>query len=231
MVARSASLMPGKIRRGHRPPPLAEQARGKLEEMIVTLRLAPGSMWSEGELAELTGFGRTPVHEALKRLEAHHLVRVIQRHGIQITEINVDQQLMLLETRRELERLVATRAARRRKPADVPKFLELAAALRLAGKQGKIVAFMRLHAQSEALAVEATRNNFVATAIAPCHAMSRRFYFQHHRRARDLQQACGYHADVMQAIADGDEVRAAQAADAVLDYVERFTKATLTDRL
>ncbi len=212
-----------------RRPALAAQALERLEEMIVTHQLAPGSMWSEGALAGLTGFGRTPVREALKRLESRHLVRIVQRHGVQITEINVERQLLLLETRRELERLVATRAARRRTTAQASQFSECARALREAGDKGDVLAFFRAHVQAEALALQATRNPFLATAIAPCHAMSRRFYYLHHRTARDLKLACDHHADVMEAIAGGDEIRAAAAADAVLDYVEGFTRATLSD--
>lgn len=211
-------------------PGLAAQALERLEEMIVTHELAPGSMWSEGALATLTGFGRTPVREALKRLESRHLVRIVQRHGVQITEINVEQQLLLLETRRELERLVASRAARRRSQAEAVLFDDCARALRDAGVKGDVRAFFRAHAQSEGLALRATRNPFLATAIAPCHAMSRRFYFLHHRTAKDLKLACDHHADVMEAIARGDEAEAAAAADAVLDYVEGFTRATLSER-
>jgi DNA-binding GntR family transcriptional regulator len=209
-------------------PGLAAQALERLEEMIVTLELTPGSLWSEGALAGLTGFGRTPVREALKRLEGRHLVRIVQRHGVQITEINVEQQLLLLETRRELERLVASRAARRRTAAEAGQFADCARLLRQAGEQGDVLAFFRTHVRAEALALQATRNRFLATAIAPCHAMSRRFYYLHHRTAGDLRLACDHHADVMDGIARGDEQRAAAAADAVLDYVEGFTRATLS---
>jgi DNA-binding GntR family transcriptional regulator len=213
-----------------RRPGLATQALERLEEMIVTHRLAPGSMWSEGALATLTGFGRTPVREALKRLESCHLVRIVQRHGVQITEINVERQLLLLETRRVLERLVAARAARRRTAAEAVQFEQCARALREAGDRGDVLAFFRAHVHAEGLAVQATRNPFVATAIAPCHAMSRRFYYLHHRTAKDLKLACDHHADVMDAIARGDEQQAAAAADAVLDYVEGFTRATLSEK-
>jgi DNA-binding GntR family transcriptional regulator len=209
-------------------PGLAAQALERLEEMIVTLQLAPGSLWSEGALASLTGFGRTPVREALKRLETSHLVRIVQRHGVQITEINVEQQLLLLETRRELERLVATRAARRRRPSEAERFSECAVTLREAGSRGDVLAFFRAHVEAEALALQATRNPFLLTAISPCHAMSRRFYYLHYRAAKDLTLACNHHADVMDAIASGDEARSARAADAVLDYVEGFTRGTLT---
>jgi len=212
-----------------RRPGLAAQALDRLEEMIVTLQLAPGSLWSEGALASLTGFGRTPVREALKRLESRHLVRIVQRHGVQITEINVEQQLLLLETRRELERLVASRAARRRSTEETHRFTECARTLRDAGARGDVLAFFRAHVEAEALALEATRNPFLCTAISPCHAMSRRFYYLHYRTAKDLKLACNHHADVMEAIAAGDERRAAGAADAVLEYVEGFTRATLTE--
>lgn len=213
-----------------RRPGLAEQAYERLEDMIVTHELAPGSLWSEGALATVTGFGRTPVREALKRLESSHLVRIVQRHGVRITEINVDQQLLLLETRRELERLVAARAARRRNDAEAVQFRDYAQALRRAGRDGDIREFFRVHVLVETLALRASRNPFAATAIAPCHAMSRRFYFLHHRTAKDLRLACDHHADVMDAIADGDEAAAATAADAVLDYVEGFTRAILSER-
>ena len=42
-------------------PGLAEQARARLEEMVVTLDLPPGSVWSELQLSEMLGIGRTPV--------------------------------------------------------------------------------------------------------------------------------------------------------------------------
>jgi DNA-binding GntR family transcriptional regulator len=50
------------------------------------------------------------VREALKRLEIEHLVEIIPRNGARITEIDVMQQLLMLEMRRELERLIATSA-------------------------------------------------------------------------------------------------------------------------
>lgn len=229
IIARPAESTATAAAPAPRRPGLATQALQRLEEMIVTLELEPGSMWSEGALATHTGFGRTPVREALKQLEARHLVRIVQRHGVQITEINVEQQLLLLETRRELERLLASRAARRRNAAEAARLAECAAALRAAGDRGDVLAFFRTHALAEALAVQASRNPFLATAIAPCRAMSRRFYFLHHRTANDLKLACDHHADVMEAVARGDEQTAMAAADAVLDYVEGFTRATLTE--
>ncbi|MFN9771633.1 MAG: GntR family transcriptional regulator [Burkholderiales bacterium] len=210
-------------------PGLAERARVRLAEMIVTLQLEPGSLCTAPELAERIGFGRTPVREALKRLEQEHLVRIVERHGVRITEINADEQLRMLETRRALERIVAGRAARLRTDAEAARFGAFARSLRAIGRSGEVIEFVRLHPDASRLAMAAARNRFAASALEPLHAMSRRFYVYHHRKARDLQRACEHHARVMRAIADADEAGAVRASDEVLDYVEAFTRATLAE--
>src|SRR6478609_2474100 len=93
-----------------RPDRLADIAHSKLEELIVTLELPPGSLWSEVSLSERIGIGRTPVREAVQRLAWERLVTIIRRHGIKISEIDVHEQMLVVEMRREVERLVATRA-------------------------------------------------------------------------------------------------------------------------
>ena len=79
----------------------------------MTLKLSPGAIVSEKALAERIGIGRTPIREALQRLTRERLVTILPRRGIMVSEINVKSQLRLLEVRRELERLISKRAARR----------------------------------------------------------------------------------------------------------------------
>ena len=90
---------------------LADRAYNQLEELVVTLRLEPGAVLSEGVLASELGFGRTPIREALQRLAREGLVVILPRKGILVSEINPRKQLLVLEVRRELERLMARRAA------------------------------------------------------------------------------------------------------------------------
>ena len=65
-----------------RPDRLADIAHSKLEELIVTLELAPGSLWSEAMLSDRIGIGRTPVREAVQRLAWEQLLTIIRRHGV-----------------------------------------------------------------------------------------------------------------------------------------------------
>ncbi|HKX38598.1 MAG TPA: GntR family transcriptional regulator, partial [Burkholderiales bacterium] len=84
---------------------LTDQAYTALEELIVTLQLAPGEAVSEQMLAERLKIGRTPIREALQRLARERLVTILPRRGVMVSAIDVAAQLRLLEVRRELERL------------------------------------------------------------------------------------------------------------------------------
>ena len=95
---------------------MTEQAYRQLEEQIVTLRLKPGEFLSEYALAEGLAIGRTPIREALQRLAREGLVTILPRKGILVSETDPRKQLLVLEVRRELERLLcpARRPARQR---------------------------------------------------------------------------------------------------------------------
>ena len=207
---------------------LAEQAHQRLEELIVTLELAPGSVWSEVSLAERLSLGRTPVREAAQRLAAAHLVEVVPRHGIMITKPSIHEQLLVLETRRELERLVAQRAARRALPNEREQMRAAAAMLEAAGESGNVLAYLRGLYVANQLMGQLARNPFAAEAIAPLHALSRRFYFMQHERLNDLKMVSQLHSGVTNAIAAGDEQAAGVATDSMMDYIDSYTRASLT---
>ncbi|GIS71635.1 MAG: hypothetical protein CM1200mP10_12120 [Candidatus Neomarinimicrobiota bacterium] len=53
---------------------LAQKAFDELEEMIVNLHLKPGQIYSEKELTQILGFGRTPLREALQKMASIDLL-------------------------------------------------------------------------------------------------------------------------------------------------------------
>jgi len=207
---------------------LSDQAFSALEEMIVTLKLPPGSLWSEAMLSESLGIGRTPVREAVQRLAEYHLVLIIKRHGIRIAEVNEQEQLLVLETRRELERLIATRAARRASAEDKKTLAAMAQALLKAGKAGDVVEMLRQYFVAKTFTASCAGNRFSAQAIAPLYTLSRRFYFMHHKELNDLSEVARLHAELLRAIATGDEQAAAVACDLQIDYAAAFAKRIIT---
>ncbi len=211
------------------PSSLTDQAYRRIEELIVTLQLAPGESASEAELSARIGIGRTPIREALQRLAREKLVSILPRRGIVVSEINVGTQLRLLETRREVERLIVRRAARRGTPAMRAVFAELAQCMQEAARTNDDIAFMRLDRELNLLVIEAAENEFAAGAMTLMHGLARRFWYQHYKRVADMPLAARLHADVARAIAAGDEKRAATASDLLIDYIEDFARAAVDD--
>ncbi len=206
---------------------LTDRAYREIEELIVTLQLAPGAVLTEAVLAERLGIGRTPVREALQRLGREGLVVILPRRGILVSEINVGDQLRLLEVRRELERLMARSAADRASDAERAEFTEIAEGMRAAAETDDGIAFMRLDRALNLLVAEAARNSYASRAMGLMHGLSRRFWFQHYQEVADLPHCAQLHADLAMSIATRDRGGAAAASDRLLDYIEHFTRATL----
>lgn len=210
-----------------RPRSLTTQAYERIEAMIVQLELLPGTALSEAELSARLGIGRTPVREALQRLAREHLVQILPQRGVLVSALDIKRQLRLLETRREVERLVACCAARRATEQERQQFAELAKEFNAAAKAKDPTRFMRADKAFNDLSLRAARNEFASGAMGLMHGLSRRFWFMHHRQADDTQPIAVLHARIAQAIADGDETRAAKALDELIDHNEAFTRSTV----
>jgi len=207
---------------------LTDKAYTYLEELIVTLKLPPGSAVSEAMLSKRLGIGRTPIREALQRLARERLVTILPRRGVIVSDINVKSQLRLLEVRREVERLVARSAARRAAPAERARFTELANQFEKSARQNDDTTFMRVDRAFNELCVAAARNDFAAGAMGLMQSLSRRFWYLHYQQAADMPETAKLHADIARAIAKGDEPGAAAATDRLLDKIESFTRATVS---
>lgn len=206
------------------PESQADAAHRRLEEMIVTLQLPPGSHWSEEGLAGKIGIGRTPVREAVKRLQADYLVSILPRHGLMITEINLHEQLLVIEFRRELEVFISTRAARRIMASDRELLLAAAAEIDAAGKQGNLQRYLREVFSANKLIARSAGNPFAAKSISPLHALSRRFYCRYEADLNNLQAMGRLHAERARAVAAQDEKKALAHVNALIDQIEAYTR-------
>jgi DNA-binding GntR family transcriptional regulator len=210
-----------------RPETLTEQAYYRLEEMIVTLELAPGAVLSEQALSAGLGIGRTPIREALQRLSREGLVLVLPRKAIIVTETEPRRQLLVLEVRRELERLLARASAERATEPERRRFREIADGMEAAAEASDDIAFMRLDRELNALLAEAAHNEYAARAMRFLNGHSRRFWYLHYKEAADLPRCARLHADEARAVAKASPARAMAACDKLMDYVESFTRATV----
>lgn len=229
---KATDKMVARGRRG-RPPAgesresLTDRAYRMLEEEIVTLAIPPGTVVSEATLSHRLEIGRTPIREALWRLARERLVTIIPHRGIIVSEINIRTQLRLLELRREVERLVAERAARRASGPERAELEEIAAGMERAAEANDDIAFMRLDREFNEVTVAAAHNEFATSAMALMQGLSRRFWYLHYKEAADLPLAARLHGEVARAIARGEAEEAGRASDRLIDYIESFARATV----
>jgi len=210
------------------PESLTEQAYRVVEEQIVTLRLKPGDVLSEQMLSATYKIGRTPIREALQRLAREGLITILPRKGILVSDINPRNQLLVLEVRRELERLLSRAGAERARPRQREQLLDIARGMDQAAKTNDDIAFMRLDREFNQLMIEAAHNDYAARSMKLLQGLSRRFWYMHYRAAADLPLCARLHANQARAIAKGDAEAAARASDKLMDYVESFTRATVS---
>ena len=83
----------------------------KLKSMIFDQKLKPGSKIYQEKLAEDLGISRTPVVNALKKLEQEHLINAIPRRGFYVRHFSRDEMISIFELREVLEGLAARRAS------------------------------------------------------------------------------------------------------------------------
>lgn len=206
---------------------LTEKAYKRLEELIVTLQLAPGAVLSEAQLAKQLGIGRTPIREALQRLSREGLIVILPRRGILVSEINVTRQLKLLEVRRELERLMASCSARRASNSEKQEFRQIADGMKKTAENDDDITFMRLDRRLNQLLCQAARNEYITNSVALIQSLSRRFWYSHYKEVLDLPLCARLHASLALAISQGNPEEAKQASDDLIDYIEDFTRASL----
>src|SRR4051794_36474467 len=81
----------------------ADDAYQAIRRLIVTVGIPPGGAFTEGELVERTGIGKTPVREALLRLKAENLIIAQPRAGYRAARVTLKDVRDTCHTLRHLE--------------------------------------------------------------------------------------------------------------------------------
>ena len=90
----------------HRP--LREMVYEELKMQILTGTIIPGTRMMEVELAEEMGVSRTPIREAIRKLEKEGLVTIEPRRGAYASQISTDDMVEILEVRQNMDCLLYT---------------------------------------------------------------------------------------------------------------------------
>ena len=107
----------------HRP--LREIVYEQLKMQILRGKIVPGTRMMEVELADEMGVSRTPVREAIRKLEKEGLVTIEPRKGAYASDISLKDMVDTLEVREDLEGLAAALAAERMTDEQIQELTEI----------------------------------------------------------------------------------------------------------
>jgi DNA-binding GntR family transcriptional regulator len=206
---------------------LSDRAYYAIRELIVTLELAPGSIVSERELMDRLGVGRTPVREALQRLEGERLVEVFPRRGIFVSNVNVLDLAVLSEVRSVLEGFAARLAAQRSTAADREQTLALI------GELGRVTAsaderlLIELDQRIHRHVYRCAHNPFLEATLDGYYVLTLRIWFLALDRVTRLDDAVREHLELLEAMRDGDPARAEKAMRRHVAGFERAMRSVL----
>lgn len=105
--------------------PLRDVVFNTLRQAILKGELAPGERLMEIQLADRLGVSRTPIREAIRKLELEGLVLMIPRKGAEVAKISEKNLRDVLEVRRSLEELATELACQRMSEEEIA-MLEMA---------------------------------------------------------------------------------------------------------
>ena len=99
--------------------PLRDVVFNTLRQAILTGELKPGERLMEIHLANRLGVSRTPIREAIRKLELEGLVTMIPRRGAEVAQITEKSLKDVLEVRRALDALSVELACDRITPEEL----------------------------------------------------------------------------------------------------------------
>lgn len=189
-----------------------------LEGLIVTLKLKPGSLVTERQLIDMAGHGRTPVREAIQKLEWQGLITVRPRAGLQISAIQPEDHAQIMAVRQQLEPLAADLVARHAGDEHRARLVFCAQQMTACSINSDMEGFLSADKAFDEIMEEACPNRFLTTALAPLQTHARRLWFAGADN-RHMDGSVDQHVKVIRAIRNGDGPAAASAMTDLLHYL------------
>jgi DNA-binding GntR family transcriptional regulator len=202
---------------------LADKAYVAIRDQLIMLDIRPNDPIDDDELAKGLGVGRTPVREALKRLEGDRLVVSYPRRGTFATGMDISDLAHISDIRAQLEPLAARRAAERAPRTVQAELEELASSI----EQLDVTRVDRSELMRWDLAVHraiyrAAGNPHLEDVLIRYDNLATRIFCHFLDRLPTVDQHVGEHVELLREIAAG---HADRADDLAREHVLGFERA------
>lgn len=184
----------------------SDRAYSSIREMIMSGELAPGDALGEEALAERCGVSRTPVRDALRRLEADMLVARTDTQRSFVADWSLDDIADVFELRAMLEGHAARRAAERMDDDTLKALRSCNAELRKAimGSPPNVDSFLERNREFHALILEKAGSRKLISLLGSVIEQPVVWRTAHHYGEEELRRSCGEHDELLAAFARRD---------------------------
>ena len=188
--------------------PLRDVVVNTLRKAILRGELKPGERLMEIQLANKLGVSRTPIREAIRKLELEGLVLMIPRKGAEVAQITEKNMQDVLEVRKALEELSVQLACERITPEQVEEMKMAAEDFRKVLKSGDVTKIAEADVKFHDIIFAATNNQRLITLLNNLREQMYRFRVEYLKQKECYPQLLEEH-DKLIALISGGEVEEA----------------------
>lgn len=200
--------------------PLRDVVFNTLRQAILTGELKPGERLMEIHLADRLGVSRTPIREAIRKLELEGLVVMIPRKGAQVARITEKNLKDVLEVRRALDMLAVRLACRRMDDEYKEQLREACNEFARVVKNNNTKDITEADVRFHDIINKATGNDRLIQLVNNLAEQMYRYRLEYIKDAAYHNRLVAEHEEIYSAIVNGDEERAAKAVVLHIDNQE-----------
>ncbi len=204
----------------HRP--LREIVYEELKREILVGEIAPGTRMMEIELAEELGVSRTPVREAIRKLEKEGLVTIEPRKGAYASDVSIKDMVDVLEVREDLEAMAAAMAAQKVSDEEKELLVRVTLEYKEAVEAGKTEDIIRCDERFHQLIVNCSGNKTLIQLFSQVQEMALRFRYLYYDDFSRYERMPMEHREIEKAILSGNFEKARVAAGEHVKKLKQF---------
>lgn len=193
-----------------KPRELKDWAYDVVKDAIINLDVAPGAQLSVTELSERLDVSRTPVREALLKLENDGLVRAVPRVGFFVTQVTKRDLKELFVLRELLESHAAEAAAVQLSDDDLAELDRLYQLSTVAAEKGDCKEFIEYEIKFHQLIVDRCGNQRLVEMMDSLNDLTNRERILSVRVSDNIYQSCREHAELVDALKRRDAAAAGE---------------------
>ncbi|HJA43454.1 MAG TPA: GntR family transcriptional regulator [Candidatus Dorea stercoravium] len=204
--------------------PLRDVVFNTLRQAILRGELKPGERLMEIQLANKLGVSRTPIREAIRKLELEGLVLMIPRKGAEVAEITEKSLRDVLEVRRALEELAVELVCEKITEEQIQDLKDAAEEFKESLESGDITRIAEADVKFHDVIYMATDNQKLIQLLNNLREQMYRYRVEYLKRSDFHQQLIDEHEEIIETIESGQKDRAVQV---VCQHVDNQVEAVM----